>query len=334
MTVITARGADSAEAMDEVIRRLGVNAFILSTTVRDGMVEIQAADEIPGKESSPPEQRQLSFPEPETLAKRAQSFADLLEARSDWAPLPSLRPAVPPRSTPWSRISPRAQHSALADQLEREFLAPDPLPIGQLMPRTLIVGAPGSGKSLLAIRLAAAAILADRRIRPRIIAPRMANPLSDDRLRGWARLIGLQVERPLIGDVLQADESDSADALSPQILDLSDVTGATPELVSVLTRPMPSEIVLVMPTGLSVRRSQANAKPWAPLSPRLCLTFCDLAGPDRSQMTALSDIGIRLSRAARGTGVVDAVSVPVRADLARWLQEEADEREETSETRA
>lgn len=334
MPVITARGADSAEAMDEVIRRLGVNAFILSTTVRDGMVEIQAADELPGKDTKAAEQGPLAFPEPEALAKRAQSFADLLEARSDWAPLPTLRPAVPPRSTPWSRISPRAQFAALADQLEREFLAPDPLPIGGLKPRTIIIGAPGSGKSLLAIRLAAAAMLADRKIRPRVIAPRMSNPLSDDRLRGWARLIGLPIERPLIGDVLQEDEGASADPFQPQIFDLSDVLGANPELVSVLARPMPSEIVLTMPTGLSVRRSQAEGKTWAALSPRLCLTFCDRAGPDRAQMTALSDIGIRLSRAARGTGVVDAVSVPVRADLARWLQEEADEREEASETRA
>lgn len=328
MTVITARGADSAEAMDEVIRRLGVNAFILSTTVRDGMVEIKAATEVPGQETKPRFAPDPAEPAPETMADRAKRFSDLLEARSDWAPVPVLRPAVPPRRTPWSRVSQQEQNKALLDRLERDLLAADPLPVGQLMPRTIIIGAPGSGKSLLAVRLAAAALLADRTLSPRILAPRMSNPLSDDRLRGWSRLLGILPERPLIGDVLQADGPHAVQAGEPVIFDMSDVTGATPELVAVLAGPVPTEIVLALPTGLSLRRTLREVALWAPLSPRLCLTFCDHAGPDRVQMTALADLGVRLSRAAKGSGVVESISVPDRADLARWLQEEADDKEQ------
>ncbi len=338
MTVITARGADSSEAMDEVIRRLGVNAYILSTSFKDGLVEIRASTELPEKEPSRLDARLDSAGEirldreGETMAERAQRFADLLEARSDWADPPPLRPAVPPRRTPWARVSPSARHAALVDRLEAELLAPDPLEVGHLRPRTIIVGAPGAGKSLLAVRLAAAAMLHDRWVVPRLIAPRMAALLSEDRLRGWSRLLGLTPERPLIGDMLQSEAV--ADAQSPQIIDLSDIAGATPDLAAALMQAMPTEIILAMPSGLSARRTLREGKVWAALSPRVCLTFADLAGPDAAQLRAMTEAGLRLSRAATGTGLIDTLSVPVRADLARWVQEEADEADdEKAETR-
>lgn len=331
MTVITARGNDSSEAMDEVIRRLGVNAYILSTTVRNGMVEIKAASELEetsGSKSAPREASiKIETRSGESMTERAQRFSDLLEARSDWAEPVVLRPVVPPRRTPWSQVSPMSRHAALVDRLEAQLLSPDPLPIGQLLPRTIIVGPPGGGKSLLAVRLAAAALLANRSLQPRLIAPRVANLLSDDRLRGWSRLIGLTPERPLVGDLLQADEGSVPEPLRPQIFDLSDVSQAAPDLVAALIRTMKSEVVLALPVGLSPRRTLREVSRWSALSPRICLTFCDLSGPDRTQMTALVEAGVRLSRAAGGTGVIDTLLVPLRADLARWVQEEANEDE-------
>lgn len=343
MTTITARGADTSEAMEEVIRRLGVNAYILSTSMREGVVEIRAASELPDAKpatSAPPPRVDpasaggvsLTPPSGETMGERAQRFSDLLEARSDWAEPAPLRQVVPPRRTPWARVPAAARHAAFVDRLEAELLAPDPMPLGQIMPRTVIVGPPGSGKSLLAVRLAAAAMLADRAISPRIIAPRMANPLSDDRLRGWSRLLGVLPERPLIGDLL---EEGGDVAGRPQIIDLSDVPGATPDLVAALMQPVPTEVILTLPVGLSARRTFREARPWAALQPRLCLTFCDQSGPDRAQMTALIEAGVRLSRVAAGTGVIEVLSLPARADLARWVQEEADEDEaEHAEARA
>ena len=342
MTVITARGNDSSEAMDEVIRRLGANAYILSTSVRNGMVEIKAASELQAADApasgllrSAPQKSdpqtlapvKLETRSGESMAERAQRFSDLLEARSDWAEPVVIRPAVPPRRTPWSQVSPMARHAALVDRLETELLAPDPLPVGQLLPRTIVVGPPGAGKSLLAVRLAAAAMLADRSLQPRVIAPRMVNLLSDDRLRGWARLLGITPERPLVGDLLQADEGTMPDPQRPQIFDLSDVPQAANDLVAALIRTMRSEVVLALPVGLSPRRTLREVERWAALSPRICLTFCDTAGPDRAQMNALIEAGVRLSRAAAGTGVIETLLVPARADLARWVQEEADEDE-------
>jgi hypothetical protein len=321
MTVIIARGADSSEAMDEVIRRLGVNAYILSTSYKDGQVEIKASAELPGKAAPAAK----TVPEAEGYAERAQRFSDLLEARSDWAPVAQPQPVVPPRRTPWARISPSARHGALVDRLEIELLAPDPLPLGILRPRTVIVGPPGAGKSLLAARLAAAAILANRAMAPRIIAPRMANLLSEDRLRGWSRLLGILPEHPLIGDLLQNGEDYEPVATVPQIIDMSDVPDVTPELAAALAAPMPTEIIIALPAGLSARRTSALVRGWAGLSPRICLTFCDQAGPETAQMQALVEGGLRLSRAAQGTGLIDTLLVPERGDLARWVQEEAQE---------
>ena len=323
MIQFTARGADSAEAMDQILRRLGANALILSTRVRDGLVEIEATDALPGETAPVAAPVSVTPPSGESPAQRAKTFADLLGARADWPPAPSLQPAVPARRTPWARSSPSVRVSEIAERLERDFLSPDPAQPGQLMPRTVIVGPPGAGKSLLAVRMAAEAMLADRSLRPRIVAPRLSAPLSEDRLRGWSRLIGVLPERPLIGDLMAQDETAEADALRPELIDLSDIATATPDLVAALARPMPTEVVLVLPAGLSPRRSQHEAAPWVPLSPRLCLSFCDRQGPDRAQMSALAEAGLRLARATQGSGVIDAISRPDRAQLARWLQEEA-----------
>ena len=45
MTTVTVLAPDSSLAMDEVIRQLGDNAYILSTTHRDGQIEIRATNE-------------------------------------------------------------------------------------------------------------------------------------------------------------------------------------------------------------------------------------------------------------------------------------------------
>ena len=217
--------------------------------------------------------------------------------------------------------------TALLDRLEADLLAPDPLPVGQLMPRTVIVGCAGSGKSLLAVRLAAAAMQAVSGTMPSIIAPRISNLLSDDRLSGWSRLLGLKPTRPLIGDLLAADEKNAADAMRPQIVDLSDIPNATPDLAAALAQPMPTEIILAMPAGLSARRTLRDCKSWSAVSARLCLTFCDAAGPDKSQMNAFVEAGLRLSRFASSRGIVGAISIPDRTSLARWVQEEAEENE-------
>ena len=320
MAVITARGIDSAAAMEEVVRRLGADAFILSTTSRDGVVEIKAANDPSA----------AARPQAETEEARPRSFADLLQARSDWAPLPALRPAVTPRALTWSRDAQDRREAALLDRLTRDFLDADDA-LATLPPRVIIAGPAGAGKSMLAVRLAAQAIVADSGLSPRIIAPRIATPLSDDRLRGWARLIGVAPERPLIGDLMQGDAEGRAvaDARQPQIIDLSDVPDASPELAASLGAVMPSAIILAIPCGLSPRRTETVAAGWAKVGAKLCFTCCDLSPPELPQIDALIALGLRLSRFAAGRGLVDQLHRPARDDLARWLQEAGQDVEKT-----
>ena len=69
MPSVTILAPDSAIAMDEVFRQLGENAFILSTSQRDGQIEIKATnDPIPMTKR--------------TASPARQSFAQALAARS------------------------------------------------------------------------------------------------------------------------------------------------------------------------------------------------------------------------------------------------------------
>lgn len=335
MVTITALGNDSAEAMDQVARKLGPDAFILSTRIVDGKVEITASDKLPNRVAEPfvarrepvevpapvPETVEVRPPSGESLVERAKRFSDLLEARSLWEQDPKPRrvaEAEPPISR--HKLSPVRRLASLIDQFERELLPPDPMQRGQLMPRTIIVGPPGSGKSLLSVRLAASALQTEPRISPRIIAPRMAHLLSDDRLRGWARLLEIRPERPLLGDLLRADEGSQPEPWMPQIFDMSDIPACDPGLAATLTKSSATEILIALPTTMSGRAIKQWISPWAALSPRVCLTMCDQIEPDEDLLSTLTDCGIRLARACEGTGIIDTISMVNRDDLARWLQ--------------
>ena len=92
MTRIVVRAADSALAMDEVLRRLGPNAYILSTSQHKGLVEIQAASELPSPAAAEPEE------------PRPSVFADLLKMR-----LARKTGPVAPTTSPGLRAKAAAQ---------------------------------------------------------------------------------------------------------------------------------------------------------------------------------------------------------------------------------
>lgn len=86
MTTVTVVAPDSSLAMDEVIRQLGENAYIVSTTHRDGQIEICATNE--------PEQEAKSAAKPEV---KMPSFQDLLEAGGEQNPEPARSGGKKPR---------------------------------------------------------------------------------------------------------------------------------------------------------------------------------------------------------------------------------------------
>ena len=75
MVEITVKAADSASAMEEIEKRLGADAMIVSTNRVDGQIEIVATNDDPSKYHK--------APEPLVLDKnyRIKGFSDVLSSK-------------------------------------------------------------------------------------------------------------------------------------------------------------------------------------------------------------------------------------------------------------
>lgn len=285
MTAITVRATDSRKAMDELQRRLGPDALILSTRHIGGMVEITALPPNTDATSPPPEPpRQEPTPEP-------ASFAAAMQA--------SLR---------------RATAADPVDHLIRHLLLPEGL-AEEWPTRLLIAGPPGAGKSMLAARLAARLMLAQPGTRPQIIAPLPAASLVEDRLRGWCRLMGLTPDRPNIAQAMALPAPSTA---MPQIIDLSDCADQAATLAARLIETDGAELILCLPVGLHPARIARLCHDWQAFAPTVTLTGLDQWWPERDELQAIATAGLKLTRIAAGAGLVNALSRPGPADLRNW----------------
>lgn len=364
MTAITVRATDSQKAMEELIRRLGPDALILSTTRVGGMVEVTAippdgmvpAAKAPPAEASDPAMDALLAAAPALTSRmvEAATLAARNPARTQPDPL-SPAPATDAARQPVFRpLDPRAPRldaaprphpvppdpspgepstydfaSALRAEAARAVPTTDPVtrlarnllpPQGleeEIPPRLLIAGPPGAGKSMLAARIAAHWMLAVPEIRPQIIAPVPGTLLVEDRLRGWARLMGLTLDRPHVAAAMNLPEPDP---YAPQIIDLSDIPADAPALAARLIELDGAELVLCLPAGLHPARVARVCHDWQAFAPTVTLTGLDLWWPEQGELVAIADAGLRLTRTAAGTGLVQALSRPGPDDLRNWTQ--------------
>lgn len=227
-----------------------------------------------------------------SMPRQAPDFAETLRSET-------RRPA--PAVDPLER---------LAKQLFRpEGLADDPVS------RIILVGPSGAGKSMLAARIAARLMLAEPGTRPQIIAPVPAAMLVEDRLRGWCRLMGLMPDRPTLATAMQMPEPLPH---APQIVDLSDIPDAAPELAARLIDCDGAELILCLPAGLHPARVARICHDWQAYDPTVTLTGLDHWWPERDELEAIAQAGLKLTRTATGTGLLDALARPGVADLRNW----------------
>ena len=258
MTAITVRAPDSHKAMEELRRRLGPDALILSTRHSGGMVEVTAL---------PPDA------DPRAAAAPAAAPQDPFEEEIDADPEPEGDPEPE---------DPHASMASFAEALRAE---------------------------------AARFMLAEAGIRPQIIAPVPAALLVEDRLRGWCRLMGLMPDRPTLAAAMHLPEP-RPDA--PQIVDLSDIPDAAPDLAARLIETDGAELILCLPAGLHPARIARLCHNWQAFSPTVTLTGLDQWWPEQAELSAIAQAGLRLTRIAAGTGLINSLSRPGAEDLRNW----------------
>lgn len=343
MPTTTVRAADSAEAMDEVIARLGPDALILSTVKKNGMVEITATtDPVPPRL---PKAERTKLEEPAEDA--AESGADVP------APAPVVEPDVTPDSDKVvpiaahrdktaaepapksegkgkmasfgklfsSRMNPSFEPAPVAlsegkaearNPVDRVTLAsPDDVLRAD---RLVIVGQIGAGKSVLALQLAAQEAQKGRDVQVSFVGASHADGAF---LATKARILGCPIGHADLDSIRRAPRSG--------MLEIIVISGRAPlseAAIDALVEQDNSRVVLVLPFGLRRRAIIGQAGTYRALDPVVALSR--RAGDDleAEDLTYLADAGLPLTWISATKSVVHALTAVERDWLAEQLPPE------------
>jgi len=312
----TFRAHTLAEAMSQIRGELGPDALILSDTTRDGLVEVTAAIETALPAPAVDAGRRGAPAAGPAGPRRPSPFDDLeplsIPPHAGEASVKRQPPRVPREALlAWHGLDPELAaslaHGSLEAACERCFRF-QPLALEPGEKPLLLVGTPGSGKTLTCARLATRLVLAGRE--PLVITADGQRAGAIDQLAAFTRLLGLTMivadtpamlaralarradGQPVLIDAPGLDAQDRQEARS--IEELLDAAQARP--------------VLVMSGGLDPDEAQDLAAAYAALGARaLIATRLDktrrLGGilqPALSARLALAEAGI-------GNGVADGL---------------------------
>lgn len=295
MTRIVVRATDTALAMDEVIERLGPDAFILSTRSEPGGVVIEAA----------------SHPIAAVQVQALPSFADELAARmaaAAAAPLPAV-----PFDAGWLRDvaaelagQPGARPlAALAPIFAATGAEAAPWPTD----RMVLAGPVAEDLDQTAVRLAIAFRQSDAACAPDLLSCLRRGTVQAPGLLAWSRLLGLthQALSTPVGELAPGDQ--------PKIIVVPADSAVTPQT---LIRDA-ADLLLVLPAGLHPRRLHRLLAPWRGSGAGVCLTGLAADDPPQpEELCALAEAGLQLRLLATDSGLQDALSLVSAEHLPGW----------------
>lgn len=274
MAKLIIRATDTAAALDEVMRRLGPDALIIATRHSEGMVEVTAAP----AEVAPATVVTTSFE------------AHLLH-----------RKGIATQTTGGGAEVSVSTHQEAPSAPGLQVMPP------HLPRRLFLTGPPGAGVSMLAARLAAESLRLPAAPRPALVSPRQDLLAPPDRLRGWARLLGLVVDAPYWPPGPDVPVLPPPFADQCQIVDLSGLGAQPPDRLAALAATEDAALWLVMPTGLTQPLQDAICAPLAGVADALVLTRADLWPVSESELLLSARHGIPLVLVAQGTGLLDGL---------------------------
>ncbi|WP_417727000.1 hypothetical protein [Roseovarius sp.] len=308
MSTMTFRARDSVTALEQVQRRLGPDALILSNDLIDGQVVIIASDDAPDSLARPmPRFRPVPVPEPEPepalVPVPAAASVDIviddpIDPIAPHAPvattaaprLPSfLSPDAP---NPFERMLDKAKATEPAPPHTPEDPSPalpDPLILRDRLlnaPRIVLVGPAGAGKSQVALQLALTRLARKPASTVKFCFCGTGSHSDGAFLAQKSHLLGMETlfETP---DTLAAPEDGTL-----QIVVISGRGGDGPALGRAALSLPEARAAMVMPVGLRPDRIKSLKQRWAGLTEAAILSDTQDATIDAEDQAALSAAGL------------------------------------------
>lgn len=320
MPTTVVRAEDSAQAMDEVIARLGPDALILSTVKRNGMVEITATtDPVPPKEAvevavkpaveTPAVSAQIvPLPQVENAKAPVEAsgdvpktgFAKLFKSRMNPLPdEPSRGASVEPNVANIAALMRRLQIAPAATVLRAR--------------RLVLVGRVGAGKSLLALQIAAEQAQAGRDVQVSYVG---ASHADGAYLMSKSRLLGCPMDFAS-ADLLKVSPTDC----DLHIVVVSGRSALPEDVIDAMASQDDTVTVLTLPLGMRRKAVLTSASQWRALDPVVALTTNPGEELDPDDITGLVDAGLPLTWISAMKSVIGALTAADRDKISAALSQ-------------
>lgn len=200
-------------------------------------------------------------------------------------------------------------------QVKRQVLSRDARMI-EIAHRIVIVGAPGSGKSLVAAKIAAHMMTHDDNRRPELILANARGRSAGALLSDKAQLMNIKMRYRSLDELMRP----RPDLDQPEIIEINGSSADARATVEALAAEEGAQVVLALPAGLHPRAASKVCHEWRELSPVVVMTRLDDWQPAAEDIAVLLANGMRLAWTTQGESVLDALDHPSLATLGRWAR--------------